>query len=409
MSNVQNDARKIFEGLRIIDFSWVGVGPMAAQTFALFGAEVIRVESSKSLDIFRIGGPLAPGDGPDRSAYWANINRDKKAMTLDLKHPNASEVVKRLVSDADIVTESFRPGVMRSAGFDYDSLSQENPELIMISMSMEGQGGPHAGFKGFGLTLQATAGITGLTGWPDRAPVGTGVAYTDWFSTHLAVTSLIAALEHRDLTGEGQYIDLSQLEAMIWGLDDAVLRFTAGEQVMSADGNRDPNACPHGVFKCLGDDEWIAISIFSDSQWLSFRKFLGDPDWAMKSDYLTFEGRKENEDDLDRLITNWTIEKDPEKLAEEMQELGVPAYKVADAKALYDDPQLDFRDHFWEIEHKVIGPMTWDSPAYKLSGTPAYPKEPAPLLGEHTKFICTELLGYSEEEFTELLISGVLD
>ena len=109
------------------------------------------------------------------------------------------------------------------------------------------------------------------------------------------------------------------------------------------------------------------------------------------------------------LITNWTIEKDPEKLAEEMQELGVPAYKVADAKALYDDPQLDFRDHFWEIEHKVIGPMTWDSPAYKLSGTPAYPKEPAPLLGEHTKFICTELLGYSEEEFTELLISGVLD
>ena len=409
MSSVENDARNIFKGLRIIDFSWVGVGPMATQTFALFGAEVIRVESSKSLDIFRIGGPLVPGNGPDRSAYWANINRDKRAMTLDLKHPNAAEVVKRLISNADIVTESFRPGVMRSAGFDYESLSQENPELIMISMSMEGQGGPHAGFKGFGLTLQATAGITGLTGWPDRSPVGTGVAYTDWFSTHLAVTSLIAALEHRDLTGEGQYIDLSQLEAMIWGLDDAVLRFTAGEQLMSAEGNRDPNACPHGVFECLGDDRWIAISIFSDSQWLAFRRFLGDPDWSKKADYLTIEGRKKNEDELDRLITSWTIERDPEKLAEDLQEIGIPAYKVADAKDLYDDPQLDFREHFWEIEHKVIGPMTWDSPAYKLSGTPAYPKEPAPLLGEHTKLICTELLGYSEEEFTELLISGVLD
>ena len=146
MPSFENDARNIFKGLRIIDFSWVGVGPMATQTFALFGAEVIRVESSKSLDIFRIGGPLVPGNGPDRSAYWANINRDKKAMTLDLKHPNAAEVVKRLISNADIVTESFRPGVMRSNGFDYESLSQVNPELIMISMSMEGQGGPHAGF-----------------------------------------------------------------------------------------------------------------------------------------------------------------------------------------------------------------------------------------------------------------------
>ena len=259
------------------------------------------------------------------------------------------------------------------------------------------------------MTLQATAGITGLTGWPDRSPVGTGVAYTDWFSTHLAVTSLIAALEHRDSTGEGQYIDLSQLEAMIWGLDDAVLRFTAGEQLMSADGNRDPVACPHGVFECLGDDRWIAISIFTDSQWLAFLKFLGEPEWSKKADYLTVEGRKKSEDELDRLITSWTITKDPEKLAEDLQEIGIPAYKVADAKDLYDDPQLDFREHFWEIEHKVIGPMTWDSPAYKLSETPAYPKEPAPLLGEHTKFICTELLGYSEEEFTELLISGVLD
>jgi benzylsuccinate CoA-transferase BbsF subunit len=404
------DSRDILKGLRVIDFSWVGVGPRATRELAFYGAEVIRVESASRLDTFRFGGPLAPdNDGPDRSAYWANQNLDKMDITLNLSHEGAAEIVRRLVADADIVTESFAPGTMRRLGFDYDSLREIEPDVIMISMSMEGQGGPHEAYKGFGLVLQATAGITGLTSWPDRAPVGTGVAYTDWFATHLAVTSLLAALEHRDRTGEGQYIDLSQLEATIWGLDDAVLRYTATGELAEALGNRHPEAAPHGVFPCKGDDRWCAITVFTDDEWETLKGTIGKPRWADADGLSTVEGRKANEDDLEREISAWTAGQDAEDLATRLQERGVPAYPVNDSRGVQEDPQLAARGHFWEIEHPVIGPMTWDAPAYRLSGTPAYKRDPAPMLGQHNEYVYRELLGYSEEEFIELMVSGVLE
>lgn len=403
------DSRDIFKGLKVVDFSWVGVGPMAAQVFALYGAEVIRVESASRLDTFRNGQPLAPGTGPDRSAYWANVNRDKLGVTLNLRHPGAPEVVRRLVEHADVVTESFAPGFMHEIGMDYESLRKLNPKMIMISMSMEGQGGPHLGYKGFGLVLQATAGITGLTGWPDRSPVGTGVAYTDWFATHLAASAVICALEHRDRTGEGQYIDLSQLESTIWGLDDAIVRYSATGEIMTANGNRNERAAPHGVFRCAGDDRWCAISVLDDAQWERLRTAMGDPAWARDPAFATFEGRKQREDEIEAGIAAWTAPLVAEELAVRLQAAGVPAYPVNDARDVQFDPQLAARGHFWPIEHPVIGPMTWDAPAYRLSGTPAYPKAPAPKLGQHNEYVYREVLGYSEQEFVELMVQRVAE
>ena len=402
------DSREIFAGLKVADFSWVGVGPMAAQTFAWFGAEVVRIESSYRLDTFRDSTPLAPGEGPDRSAYWANVNRDKYGMTLNLRHPEAHEVARRLVERADIVTESFAPGFMASVGMDYEWVRSVNPRAIMISMSMEGQGGPHLGFKGFGLVLQATAGVSAFTGWPDRRPVGTGVAYTDWFATYLAQTSLIAALEHRDRTGEGQYIDLSQLESMIWGLDDAVIRYSANGETLEPQGNRHRWAAPHGVYPCAGEDQWCAVSVFTDAQWRALRDAVGSPDLADPR-FDTIEGRKEHEDALDAAISAWTASRDSHDLAAALQAAGVPAHHVNDARDVDTDPQLVHRGHWWPIEHPVIGPMVWDSPAYRLSATPAYPKRPAPRLGEHNEYVYRDLLGYSEEEFVALMLSGVTD
>lgn len=403
------DARQIFAGLRVVDFSWVGVGPLATQVLALYGAEVIRVESATRLDTFRNGQPLAPGDGPDRSAYWANVNRDKLGITLNLRHEGAADPVRRLVERADIVTESFSPGFMHEVGFDYASIQAINPRAIMISMSMEGQGGPHLGFKGFGLVLQATAGITGLTGWPDRPPVGTGVAYTDWFATHLAVTAMIAALEHRDRTDEGQYIDLSQLEAMTWGLDDAIARYSVTEEVATANGNRHPLYAPHGVFRCAGQDRWCAITVFDDAQWRALRTAMGDPAWATDPTLDTVAGRKAGEDEIEAQLTAWTVAHEPDALATRLQALGVPAYGVADARDVQHDPQLAARGHFWEIEHPVIGRTGWDAPAYRLSATPAYPLRPAPLLGEHNDHVYRELLGYDADDLAELVAAGVLE
>jgi crotonobetainyl-CoA:carnitine CoA-transferase CaiB-like acyl-CoA transferase len=403
------DSRDIFKGLNVVDFSWVGVGPMAAQVFALYGAEVIRVESASRLDTFRNGQPLAPGEGPDRSAYWANVNRDKLGMTLNLRHPDALKVVQRLVERADVVTESFAPGFMHEVGMDYESLRQINPKMIMISMSMEGQGGPHLGYKGFGLVLQATAGVTGLTGWPDRPPVGTGVAYTDWFATHLAASAMICALEHRDRTGEGQYIDLSQLEATIWGLDDAIARYSLTGEVMTPNGNRNERAAPHGVFQCAGVDRWCAISVLDDDHWQRLRTVAGDLAWANNQSFATFEGRKAGEDEIDAGLAEWVAPMVAEELAERLQAAGVPAYAVNDARGVQSDPQLAARGHFWEIEHPVIGRMTWDAPAYRLSATPAYPKAPAPKLGQHNELVYRELLNFSEQEFVELMVNRVAE
>lgn len=403
------DSRDIFKGLKVVDFSWVGVGPMAAQVFALYGAEVVRVESASRLDTFRNGQPLAPGTGPDRSGYWANVNRDKLGMTLNLRHPDAQGVVRRLVERADVVTESFAPGFMHEIDMDYESLRKINTDMIMISMSMEGQGGPHLGYKGFGLVLQATAGVTGLTGWPDRAPVGTGVAYTDWFATHLAASAVICALEHRDRTGEGQYIDLSQLESTIWGLDDAIVRYSATGEVMTAKGNRNDLAAPHGVFQCAGDNRWCAISVLEDGQWEGLRTVIGNRAWTRDPALATLEGRKTHEDELEAGIAAWTATQVAEELAERLQAAGVPAYPVNDARGVQTDPQLAARGHFWEITHPVIGPMTWDAPAYRLSGTPAYPKAPAPKLGQHNEYVYRELLGYSEQEFVELMVQRVAE
>lgn len=239
--------------------------------------------------------------------------------------------------------------------------------------------------------------------------MGTGVAYTDWFATHLAATALIAALEHRDRTGEGQYIDLSQLEAMTWGLDDAIVRYSATGEVLAANGNRHPLHAPHGVFRCAGADRWCAISVLDDAQWRSLRAAMGEPAWAAADVLETAAGRKGHEDELEARLTAWTADQEPDALATRLQAAGVPAYRVNDARDVQHDPQLAARGHFWEIEHPVIGRATWDAPAYRLSATPAYPQRPAPLLGEHNDLVYRELLGYSADELADLVAGGVLE
>ncbi len=402
-------ARDLFRGIRVADFSWVGVGPNSTQMLAWHGAEVIRVESTLKLDTFRSGGPRPEGDtSPDGSAYWANHNRDKLGVQINLRTPEGVEAAKRLIGASDVVAESFTPGFMKRVGLDYEAVRAIKPDIVMMSMSMEGQYGPHAQFRGFGLILQAAAGITGLTSWPDRPPTGTGVAYTDWVAMHFAASSLLAALDHRERTGEGQYIDLSQLEAMTYALDGALVAALNRGGNAVANGNRHPEAVPHGVFACRGEDRWCAISVMSDAQWLALCQVIGRGDWAADAGLREAVGRKAREDEVEAGLAAWCGERTAEEAQERLQAAGVPAHLVATMADVQQDPQLRARGHFWETDHPVIGPLTYDGPAYLLSETRAGSRNPAPLLGQHTEQVFREVLGYSEDELAELVASGAL-
>ncbi len=405
---------RVFEGVRIADFAWVGVGPNATMQMAFHGAEVIRIESSKRPDTFRAGGPRPAGDRSiDGSAYFAKFNRGKRSVALNLQHPRAVAVAKRLVAVSDIVTESFAPGFLTRIGLDYEELRKIRPDLIMCSMSMEGQTGPHAGFRGFGLTLQATAGITGVTGWPDRLPVGTGVAYTDWVATHVGMIGILAALDHRRRTGEGQYIDMSQLEASTLVLDAGLLDALNTGRVAKPLGNRDLRFAPHGVYPCADDDRggdrWVAIAITSDQQWRAFAGALGRDDWLENANLREAAGRLTAQDSLDATICEWTRLRTVDEVEQTLQAAGVPAHRAANVQDAHEDPQLAHREHWQSSEHPVIGKVSYESPAWRLSETPPPKPSPSPLLGQHSEYVYRQLCGYSEEEFQQLIVDGVVE
>lgn len=401
------DSHDALSGIRVADFSWVGVGPLAAQTLGFLGAEVVHVESATRLDGLRSSGPRR-GEGPDAGAYFANFNREKLGMTLNLHAPGAREVALRLARESDVLLESFRPGFMASVGLSYDEVRAVNPGIIMMSCSMEGASGPHAGFRGFGLTLQSTVGFTHFTGWPDRPPVGTGTAYTDWFAANVAASFLLAALEHRRRTGEGQYIDLSQLEACIWALDAEVLRYSVTGKAGVALGNRHPEMVPHGVFPCRGTDQWIAISIRNDADWKRFADNVPDVR-VNRAELNSVTGRRAAEDEIEAMIAAWTAQCDKKNLADVLQAQGIPAYPVNDVSDLHSDIQLLARGHFWHQLHPVIGDAGWDAPAFRLSKTPLYPGKPAPRLGGDNPYVYGQVLGLSAKEIADLAVAGVLE
>ena len=222
------ELKKPFAGLRVADFAWVGVGPTVSKYLADHGAEVIRIESSTYPETLRRVGPFVD-DRPDlnNSGYYANFNSSKLCMSVDLKHARGPELVKRLIAECDVVTESFTPGIMARYGLDYESLRAVRPDLVMISMPLYGQTGPWASYMGYGHVLQAASGYNHLTGWPDAEPIGTGIAYTDFLVPHIATIALIAALDYRRRTGVGQYLDFGQMEAAVHGLGTAILDWTA--------------------------------------------------------------------------------------------------------------------------------------------------------------------------------------
>ena len=402
--------RQALEGIRVADFSWVGVGPWTIRHLADHGADVIHVETPRIPDMLRLTPPYKNGIiGVNRAGYQAKFNVNKYGISLNLGHPKGLEIAKKLVAWADIVGESFSPGTMERLGLGYDELKKIKPDIIMIRLSSLGQTGPHAQQRGVGANLVSLAGFTHITGWPDKAPSGPYGAYTDTLAPRVGAAALIAALDYRRRTGKGQCIDVSQFEAGIYFQAPLVLDYAVNKRIANRVGNRHSYAAPHGAYPCLGNDRWCVIAVFTDAEWDAFCQVIGNPQWTKDPRFATILGRKRNEDELNELVATWTVDFTPEEVMTRMQQAGVAAAVVAMAEDLYHDPQLEHRHHFWTMEHPEMGTYHPDSPAFKLSRTPSQPTRCSPIIGRDNEYVYTKILGISDKEFVELLADGVFE
>ena len=400
----------LLEGIRVCDFSWVGAGPLATKYLADFGAQVIKIESTKHPDIGRYSAPFKDNIiHPDRSAFFLHSNTSKLSITLNIRHPKGVEIAKKIVKISDIVMENFTPGVMDRLGLGYNELKKIKPDIIMASSSIYGQTGPKTHFSGFGNSGASISGHYMLTGWPDRDPVTPGIAYADVVQPLFSAASLLAALDYRDRTGKGQYIDTTQVETMVQFISPAILDYFANGVIQTRQGNRSTYASPHGAFPCKGDDRWCALGVFDEDEWRGLCNAMGNPSWAQDKKFTSFASRKENEDDLEKLIAQWTSGHDLNDLVAVLQKNGVPSGPVQDASDLVDkDPQLRERQSFVKLTHPVIGDCNHPVPPVKLSKSPVQVKT-SPCLGEHNEYVYLELLSIPDEEFVELLTEGVLE
>jgi benzylsuccinate CoA-transferase BbsF subunit len=397
-SSPERSAEGAWAGTNILEFGAGAAGPIATRYFAEHGATVIKLESRSRPDFLR----TYSTEGLDASAMFDALNAGKLGITLNLKDPRGVALAKRLVNEwADAVTENFAPKAMKSFGLDYDALSEEKPDLVMLSACLLGQTGPHRNYPGFGGQGAALSGFNFLTGWPDREPVGPFGTITDSLAPRFSAAALAAALLYHRRTGRGVYVDLSQVEAAAWSLSPWLL----DGSVHGRDGNRSRVAAPHGAFPCVGDDRWVAIAVWDDDEWARLAEAIGldDPKLA------TVAGRLERVDEVEAAVAAWTSTRDAAAVAEQLQGLGIEAVPVADFGDVFDDPQLAARDHFIELTHPKMGPGAYEHNGFRLSGSPAGYQRPSPVLGQHTDEVLAEILGLSAAERQTLAADGVLE
>jgi len=421
------------DGIRVADFSWYGAAPYATRLLAAYGAEVVRIESSAKLDGMRWQAPRKP-DAPasyNISGMFNNFNPGKLGIALNLGHAPAREIAKKLVSISDVVLDNFYPGAMEKWGLGYEELVKVKPDIIIVTMPVMGITGPYALWRGFGTSIRTMAGLDYATGNHDRPPIGTGMAALPDFSCnpYHAATAILSALHYRHRTGRGQLIEIAQFESTVCWTETAVLDYTANRRVQEGMRNRLPYAAPHGVYRCRAEDRevdycampesvpdhrrkderWCAIAVFADEEWEGFCRAIGDPPWTREERFATFARRKENEDELDRLVEEWTLPRSPEEVMRAMQQAGVAAGVVQDGEDLLSrDPQLAERGFYVYLDHPEAGRIAHDGLTFSLSATPGEIRR-APLLGEHNEHVYGDILGLPQEEIDRLTVEGVLE
>ena len=401
-------SKKVFDGIKIAEFAWAAVGPLTSKYLAEHGATVVRIESHKRVDILRSTSPVVgKKPGADNSMCYGRHNSNKYSVSIDLEHPRGRELAWKLIEWADIMTESFSPRVMKKWGLDYDSVVEVKPDIIYLSSSMQGRGGPHSNYAGYGHNAAALCGFSEISGWPDLAPAAPYGPYTDFVCPRFNATALIAALEFRRRTGKGQWIEQSQFETSLHFTAPMIMDFMVNERITSRQGNSLSNAAPHGLFPCQGDDRWVAIAVFTELEWLNFCTAIGNPGLAQKATFANLEQRKKNEKELESIVGKWTSKYTAQQVENILQSAGIVANIVSKPSDIYEDLQLKHRNYFTPLNHPVMGKQAFEPQScFMLSKTPREVTMPSPCLGEHNLYVFKELLGMTDDEIADHIVDG---
>ena len=397
-------ARTALEGVMVISLGTGVVVPDATKMLGELGANVIKFESTDNPDFVRTLGPKNTVAGFNES------NRNKRSFGVNLKSDKGRDLAKRLIKMSDVVVENFRGGVVKSLGLDYENVRQLKPDIIYVSSQGFGGGGPHSDYPCYGPMLSAASGMLSIWKQPDDPyPAGSNSPLPDHMaSKHVAIAAL-AALDYRRRTGKGQFIDIAQTEVAAALIGEHYLDYTMNNREPQAVGNHCSYAAPHGCYPCQGEDNWVAISVFTNEEWSSFGKAIGDPEWSRDPKFADIPGRLKNVDELDKLIAEWTSPRDAWEVMESLQRACVPAGVVQRAQDTLKDSQLEHLNAIVELEHPEVGRRLYNNVAFHMSETPALTSSPAPLLGQHTDEICRELLKMSAEEIDELKAEKILE
>ena len=393
-------SKGILNGLRVLDFTRVLAGPYTTRILADFGAEVIKIQSKK----------IAYGAESNTEAYFNTWNRNKRSITLNMSYPEAKAIALNLVEISDVVVENFSSRVMSNWGLDYEKLSDANSALIMLSMSAMGQSGPWRNHVAFAPTIHSLSGLTYLTSFSQDFPLGLGHSYADIVAGLYGALSVLAALEYRDRTGQGQYIDLSEYEAMCTLIGPTLLKVFAGHKEILPQGNRAPYepAAPYGCYKCRGEDRWCVIAVFAEEEWQALCDVMGQPGWTKNEEFSSGPKREAHSTQLDELLEKWTSTQSAEEVVQRLQRVGVPAGVVQNAEDLAHDPQLLARGAFAQLKHPILGTTVTDTYPLNMEVSQKGSWKAAPLLGEDNPYVFKELLGLSEEQYSLYVKGGII-
>jgi len=396
-----------FDGIRVADFAWVGVGPISSKYLGDHGATVVRVESESRPDVLRGAPPFKDEEeGWNRSQFFGDFNTSKQSLSLNMKSPQAIDIAKQLITWSDVMIESFAPGAIARMGLGYEEVRELNPSLIMISTCLMGQTGPASQLAGYGYHAGAIAGFYDVTGWPDLGPSGPWLAYTDTIAPRFVSTLLAAALDHRRRTGDGCYIDVAQIETALHFLAPELLDLQVNSHEATRAGNRSTSAAPQGCYQCTGDDNWCAIAIDTDDQWLKLCATLDRDDLATSMPNPTT--RLAAHDAIDDAISSWTRPREATDVMHTLQAAGVPAGVVQTSKDLLEDPQYAHRNFYRYLQHPEMGQVPYAGHQYTISDYDNSPRGPAPMLGEHSFNVLSEILGFSDEEIGTAFANGTI-
>ncbi len=409
------------KGLRILDLTQIAVGPYATMLLGFMGAQVVKVESCTRMDTSRgfarpsttgaynlyPGG--VPGERPwNRSAHHVHRNVNKLDVTLDLATQEGKELLLKLAAVCDVLVENFRASVMDRLGLGYDAVSRANPQLVYAKISSQGASGPEMDYGSLGSTLEQTAGLASITGYEGGQPLMSNETFPDPVVGVLTVGALMAALRARLRTGKGAFIDLSQREVTVGMMGEAFLDYAMNGRVAGLTGNRHPVHAPQGVYPCVGDDSWVAVSVRSDDEWRGLCDAMRRPDLARDARLAAAAGRREHHAEIDEAIAAWTRERGHYQAMHLLQARGVPAGAVLKGGETIVDPHLEARG-FWDtVDHPEAGEYRQVTTPWRMSKSRRIHAAPAPGLGEHNTFVLGDLLGLPASELDALERQGII-